>query len=163
MNDPRITHFLGMFAYETWANQAVFESLAGVPPEQTGGPAFTRALQISAHIQLARRVWLARLEGRSELPAEWFPAWKQPELRQANAEMDRAWHAYLLKLTSAELDRDAIYTSSEGIKYASSVQEILAHIFNHSTYHRGQIARLVTEAGGRRATTDLIARTRRVI
>ncbi len=161
MTDHRITHFLGMLGYEAWATGAVIDSLSTVPAEQTAGPAFTRALQIIAHIQIARRVWMARIEGRVDKPADWFPAWKPTELREVSAELDKSWHEYLLRLSPAELDRDVIYASSEGVRYSSRVDEVLTHVFNHSTYHRGQVARLVTEAGGRRATTDYIAHNRR--
>ena len=163
MNDHRIAGSLAMLNYESWATGAVIDSLSTVPAEQTGGPAFTRALQIVAHVQIARRVWLARIEGRVDSPIDWFPAWRPLQLREAAAELDREWHAYLQRLTTAELDRDVIYSSSEGVRYSSRVSDVLTHVFNHSTYHRGQVARLVSEAGGRRATTDYIVHSRRAI
>lgn len=163
MNDQRITTSLALLNFDSWATSAVIDSLSTVPAEQTGGPAFTRALQIIAHTQIARRVWMARLEGRVDTPADWFPAWRPLQLREAAAELDKVWHSYLIRLTPAELDRDVIYTSSEGVKYSSRVFDVLTHVFNHATYHRGQVARLVTEAGGRRATTDYIVHTRRSI
>jgi uncharacterized damage-inducible protein DinB len=36
------------------------------------------------------------------------------------------------------------------------VEDILAQLFGHSSYHRGQIAMLVRAAGGEPAVTDLI-------
>lgn len=162
MTDQRHALFLGMLAYETWASSAVIESLKTVPEDQTAGPAFTRALQVMAHVQIARRVWLGRVAGSpAEMPKDWFPAWKPPQLVESAAQLDTQWHEYLLRLTPAELDREVEYRSSEGVGYISRVQDILTHVFNHSTYHRGQVARLVTQAGGRRAVTDFIARTRR--
>jgi uncharacterized damage-inducible protein DinB len=163
MTDHRVTHAIGMLSYEAWSTSAVIDSLSTVPAEQTGGPAFTRALQIIAHVQIARRVWLARIEGRVDRPIDWFPAWRPLQLREAAAELDKVWNEYLLRLTPAELDRDVIYQSSEGIRYSSRVADVLTHVFNHSTYHRGQVARFVTEAGGRRATTDHIVHTRRAL
>ena len=40
---------------------------------------------------------------------------------------------------------------------------MILHVHNHSTYHRGQLARLVAECGGTPAITDLISLTRRRI
>ncbi|HLO39796.1 MAG TPA: DinB family protein [Phycisphaerales bacterium] len=161
--DHRITHAMGMLGYEAWATSATIDSLSTVPAEQLAGPAFTRAIQIVAHIQIARRVWMARIEGRIDRPADWFPAWRPLQLREAAAELDKVWHDYLVQLTPAELDRHVVYQSFEGVKYSSRVFDILMHVFNHSTYHRGQVARFVTEAGGTRATTDMIAFSRKVI
>lgn len=153
-------HFRTMQKYEAWANKATLDSMESVPAAARGSTQFTRALQVMAHNQLARSVWLARLEGRSEKVADWFPAWAIEQTRARAAELDQAWNALLERTAEADLARRVEYTSSEGLAYRSSVHEILTHVYNHSTYHRGQVARLVTEAGGRRASTDFIAMTR---
>lgn len=158
-----IEHFRMMQAYETWGNAATLDAIDSVPPQSRTGTHFMRAIQVMAHNQVARSVWLARLEGRSEKPSDWFPAWPVGDTRAKAGDLDARWTAYLAKLTDADLDRKIVYSSSEGIGYSSTIAEILAHVYNHSTYHRGQITRLVTEAGGRRATTDLIAMTRKPV
>ena len=48
------------------------------------------------------------------------------------------------------------YTNSSGQNYANTVQEILFHIINHSTYHRGQIMSLLKNNGVEPITTDYI-------
>lgn len=153
-------HFRTMQAYEAWANKATLDSMESVPAASRATTQFTRALQVMAHNQLARSVWLARLEGRSEKVADWFPAWPVEQTRAKAAELDRAWSALLERTAEADLARSISYTSSEGVAYRSTLHDVLTHVFNHSTYHRGQIARLVSEAGGRRASTDFIAMTR---
>ena len=155
-----IDHFKTMLKYETWANQASLASIETVPAPARSGMPFTRALQVMAHNQLARRVWLARLQGRTETVPDWFPSWPLAEIAAAAAELDALWAAYVAGLTEADLERTASYRSSDGVAFSSKVHEVLAHVANHSTYHRGQVARLVSEAGGRRASTDLIAMTR---
>jgi len=160
MNDHRITHAARMLDYEFWATKAAFGSLLTVPVEQAAHPSFIRALRVMAHIQLARRVWLARIEGRADRPDDWFPPWTVEKTQDAAAGIDDPWRRYIHRLTTAELDRSVSYTSSEGVAYASRVEDILTHVFNHSTYHRGQVACLVTESGGTRAGTDYIAYTR---
>jgi len=156
-----IDHFKTMLAYETWANQASLASIESVPPSARSGMLFTRALQVMAHNQLARRVWLARLQGRTETIPDWFPSWTVAEIAAAAAQLDGTWSAYLAGLSETDLTKIASYRSSEGTAYSSTVHEVLAHVANHSTYHRGQVARLVSEAGGRRASTDFIAMTRK--
>lgn len=158
---PLADHFRLMQSYETWANKATLDSMDSTPPASRSGMSFTRALQVMAHNQLARSVWLARVQGRVEKPADWFPAWPLAEIRAKAAALDLAWKGVIDGLTDSDLTRLVSYTSSEGVAYQSSVHEILSHLFNHSTYHRGQVARLVSEAGGRRATTDFIAMNRR--
>ena len=68
-------HFRTLQKYEAWANRATLDSMETVPPAARGGTQFVRAQQVMAHNQLARSVWLARLQGRTEAVADWFPAW----------------------------------------------------------------------------------------
>lgn len=161
MNSPMQAHYLALQSYETWAMKEVMGSLVTVPAENTAGPAFTRALQILGHIQVARRVWLSRLEGRPDRPNDWFPAWKPDQLVQTADQLDRRWHDFIMHAGADDFRKEIEYTSSEGVAYTSRVGDVLTHVYNHSTYHRGQVARLVTEAGGRRATTDYIALVRK--
>jgi uncharacterized damage-inducible protein DinB len=115
-------------------------------------------MQLLPHNQLSRYVWLARLEGRPyECPKDWFPAWSLEQARMAEEEQNREWAEYLEALSDQDLPKPIGYTSSEGVPHVRIVDDILTHVFNHSTYHRGQLARLVTECGGQRARTDFIA------
>ncbi|MEK6701783.1 MAG: DinB family protein [Planctomycetota bacterium] len=156
-----LNHFLGMHKYETWASSLTIDSIDTVPQSARNSPQFLRAIQVMAHIQIARRVWLARLKNEAWRVDDWFPAWPIADSRREALELDNAWSSFLASLSGADLSMACRYTSSEGVRYESSISDIIAHVLNHSTYHRGQIARLVSEAGGRRAGTDLIAMTRR--
>ena len=64
-------------------------------------------------------------------------------------------------MDDAKLAMSVRYHSNEGTPWVSTVEEIVTHVLNHSTYHRGQISMLVQAAGGERATTDFIGITRR--
>src|SRR5882724_9655980 len=153
-----MSRYKRLLAYEQEANRRVFESLESIPESGRQLPAFARAVSLLPHNQLARSIWLARLEGRPyEVPKDWFPAWNLDQARLAEDEQNREWAEYLAHLSEPDLSKPVGYTSSEGKPYVRLVDDILTHVFNHSTYHRGQIARLVTECGGKRAATDYIA------
>lgn len=159
-----IDHFRTLHAYEVWANARALASLETVPGANRGSPAYVRATQLLPHNTLARQVWLWRIQGRAyDNPKDWFPAWSFDDTRARMADVDAQWTAYLGTLTDTELARENHYSSSEGTRYVSTIHEILTHVFNHSTYHRGQIARIVHESGGRRAGTDFIAFSRKQI
>ncbi len=156
-------HFQGLFKYETWASSLTIDSIDTVPQSARVSPQFQRAIQVMAHIQIARSVWLARLKGEAWQVDDWFPAWPVSDSRRTALELDKAWGEFLVARTEADFGNACRYKSSEGVAYESSVADIVSHVLNHSTYHRGQIARLVSEAGGRRAGTDLIAMTRKTV
>ena len=151
-----------LLKFESEANRRTLESLASVPASQREKPQYDRAMQLLPHNLIARRVWLHRVKGETyENPTDWFPRWTLDRQEQEELAVQGLWHPFIHTLAEPDLVRDVHYTSSEGQKFASSLDEILTHVFNHSTYHRGQIARLVSECGGKRATTDFIALTRR--
>ncbi len=166
MTRSLIEHFERMQGWEAQASARSLASLDSVPQDGRTGvhaDAYARGLGVMAHVQVARRVWLERLMGRPGAPGrgtpvpDWFPPWPTERTRREAASLDAEWTAYLARLTDADTQRECEYTSSEGVRFRSVVRDILAHVYNHSTYHRGQVARIVTECGGERAATDLIA------
>jgi uncharacterized damage-inducible protein DinB len=162
MSQSHVERYKKLLAFEQEANRRTLESLASVPTSQRDKPQYDRAMQLLPHMLIARRVWLHRVEGEAyESPADWFPRWTLDRQLEEEGAVHELWRAFIDPLHDDHLTRDVRYTSSEGQAYFSTLDEILTHVFNHSTYHRGQIARLVTECGGRRAVTDFIALTRR--
>lgn len=59
-------------------------------------------------------------------------------------------------LDSKDLTEEISYENSKGEQYRNSVQEILIHIVNHSTYHRGQIAVEFRQKGIEPVVSDYI-------
>jgi len=156
-----LDHFRTMQAYESWAMARVIAALRSVPAPAKDEAALARARGIFAHIQMARRMWLSRL-GAGPKPAwEMFPDWPIDRCEREAGETDRAWEAYLGTLGEASLGERVPYHSLDGTPFTSARGEILSHVYNHSTYHRGQIAMLIKQAGGTPATTDLVAFTRK--
>jgi uncharacterized damage-inducible protein DinB len=153
-----VGRYLRLLAYEAEANRRALDSLETVPEGARKGDAFARAMVVMAHNQLVRFVWLARLEGRPyENPSDWFPIWTIEQTRLAEAEQGREWAEYLGAIAECDLAQTISYTSSEGEARVRVIDDVLTHVFNHGTYHRGQLARLVHECGGKRAVTDFIS------
>lgn len=146
-----------MLEYEVWANERSLASLGTVPPERRASTAFVRATQLLPHCALSRTVWLLRIRGQeAPPPQDWFPSWELEETRRQLRTLDTQWRHYFAGMRYGEPARIVTYTSSEGVRYTSSVEEVCQHVALHSSYHRGQVARLVHECGGQRASTDFI-------
>jgi uncharacterized damage-inducible protein DinB len=157
MSGSLVARYRRWFEYEQDAHQKVIQSLESVPAERRDSPEFRKAVDLLAHISGARRMWLTRLGVAPPISANLFPT---------NANLDdiadqlrttqELWHAYLAKLTDADLERDFDYQSLDAGRFRNRVEDILAQLYGHSWYHRGQIAMLVKRAGGVPAITDLI-------
>lgn len=155
-----VGYFKQMLAYETDATAKAAASIDSIPTDRHGDAAVAKARGILAHLQSARHVWLARLGFIAPRAWEMFPDWTTAQTLADAARLDADWARYLATLQDADLDRRIEYRTLDGTPVSSTVGEILTHVFNHSTYHRGQVAMLVSQCGGQRPVTDFIAFSR---
>ena len=137
-----------LFAYDAWANAEALRSVA-----EAGSPA--GALRLIAHVAAAERLWRDRIAGLVPTVAVW-PAWTADECAAALREMAADWARYLGGLDARESARAVAYTNSKGEPWTTSVDDILAHVVLHSSYHRGQIAHVLRAGGAEPAYTDYV-------
>jgi uncharacterized damage-inducible protein DinB len=157
MANSLIDRFRHWFDYERDAHAKVLASLESVPEDRRTDSEFRRALAIFAHVIVARRAWLGRLGATAPFVGQMFPA--DVDLNQLKddwREAERLWTDAYASLDDAALARVVEYQSFDGNRFRNTVEEILAQLFGHSWYHRGQIAMLVRASGGQPAATDLI-------
>lgn len=143
------------FAYDRWANRRVIESLSGLEGAD-------EAVALLAHIIGAQEVWLARVTGIGVEEAEPRPALMLEACSARLDDLHTGWMNLLAESAQERIDRVVAYKNLSGQPWETTVQDILVHVNNHGTYHRGQIARIVKAAGGRPAVTDFIAYVRDV-
>ena len=152
-----IDRFRRWFEYEKDAHAKVFSSFETVPPEGRTTPEFRRAVNIMAHVVAARRNWLSRLGVVETAAGPLFPDDQDvASLSTQWREVQALWSQYLAGLDDTALARECEYQSLDAGRFRNRVEDTLAQLFGHSSYHRGQIAMLVRAAGGTPAITDLI-------
>jgi uncharacterized damage-inducible protein DinB len=137
-----------LLEHDAWANAAALASLRV-------GPSPDQARAWMAHIVGAEHLWLARLHQR---PPE-LAVWPELDLDACATQLtERAgeWMAYLASLDEEGLADGVAYRNSKGEFWTSTVGDILTHVVLHASYHRGQIAAAVRQAGGEPAYTDFI-------
>jgi uncharacterized damage-inducible protein DinB len=148
------------FAYEKDAHEKTLSSLDTVPEERRRHPSYRRAVGLVGHLVAARELWLHRFGVRPTGPtssAELFPeTFTLDELSSRLRVMHQEWGDYLAALDEAELARVFEYRSLEGERYRNLVEDLLTQLFGHSWYHRGQVAALVRDLGGKPAVTDYV-------
>ncbi|HYK90215.1 MAG TPA: DinB family protein [Acidobacteriota bacterium] len=150
-----------LFAFNSWATNRIFEALEKVAEQD-----YKRDLKAShgslhgtmTHLVAAERIWLSRLVGKPEtslvteqdLPSlgALKTAWEDIASRTAR---------FVGKLDEQKLQTAFEYTTTSGKKFANTHQQILQHLVNHSSYHRGQIAAMMRQVGAEPVSTDLIA------
>src|SRR4051812_1773309 len=134
--------------YLRWANGRMLESMKSAPQLEE------RAWEIAAHVVEAEALWLQRLEGRASSAISWPTGVNREELAGGVKRNAAAYGEYLARL--GEADPSITYTNSKGETFTNSARDMLAQVFSHGCYHRGQIAMLIKRGGGTPVLTDYI-------
>lgn len=165
-----VEYFQGLMRYEAQCTPMVLDALtrARQRVDEAGlaslAAPLERAVAIFCHVQAARELWLGRVSELCGFPEGGvFPVWDLTLAGVKARAMDELWLVFAGRQTQATLASAVRYTSTEGQGYESTLAEIMAHVVNHSSYHRGQIATLVAHTGTSPAVTDMIAMTRRAL
>lgn len=159
--DPFLEHFRRFGRYNRWANAALLDAAAALTAADWHADrgAFFRSLHGTLnHILVADRIWLGRIAGESgpqpALNAILAP--DLPALRAAREAEDARLLALLDGLEAEGLHRIVEYRTGAGIAHAQPLHQILAHLFNHQTHHRGQASAILTSLGRPAPEIDLI-------
>ena len=132
-----------------WADARTHASIAAMPESAARG----RAVSIFAHIVAIEHAWLARFEQRTAEHAQW-PEWSLEAASALATSSAAGLHSIATAAGSEGLNDPITYRTRTGAEGQNALWEILMHIVQHGTYHRGQIALLVREGGGVPASTD---------
>jgi len=143
-----------LMRYTAWANTRLFDTLAGLPGDTAALPGMVKTLN---HAYVVDLIWKAHLEGRPhgfrERNTEAQPAFQV--LREAQNNSDRWYTAYADTLSEAAHNEVISFVFVDGGAGALSRGQMLMHITNHKTYHRGYVAQMLYAIGHRPPVMDL--------
>lgn len=146
--------------YARWADERMFDALAALP----GGEAtkkretlFGNMVHTMNHSYVIDRIWQAHLEGRphgyTARNTKDHPALET--LRAAQLELDAWYIAYADTLTPEKAAEKVRFPFIDGGEGEMARGDMLLHIVNHKTYHRGFVADMFYQVPARPPVTDL--------
>ena len=146
--------------YNAWANRLIFESVAALPAGEALKPRttlFKNMVHTLNHNYVIDLIWQAHLEGREHGFSARNTAAPPPldELWKAQQEVDRWYIDWSERQSVASLAKDIGFALIGGNRGSMSRGEILLHVVNHTTYHRGFVADLFYQVPAQPPTTDL--------
>ena len=155
-------HFMMFAAYNSWANQRIYEATAGLTKAEfardTG--AFFKSMRGTLnHLLVADRIWLKRFTGEGDAPAalDTILYIDFTKLRVARVAEDRRLIGWIDSLgEKAFAGRFTYMTVTDMRTVSQRLAPALAHLFNHQTHHRGQAHTLLTVLGKEAPSLDLI-------
>jgi uncharacterized damage-inducible protein DinB len=96
----------------------------------------------------AESIWWQRmkLQERFNLPMETFKGSIQ-ELSNELLQQNRQWQQWVSTATDPMLDHVFQYFSQKKESFKQPIFQMLLHVFNHGTYHRGQLVNMLRQLG----------------
>jgi uncharacterized damage-inducible protein DinB len=110
-----------------------------------------------AHLYASEKNWLARMQEGTASIQHRTTEDNQLEILLPNwTEVQESWKAWASQLPSAAPDQVMEYFDLKGRKWAQPLWQILLHVVNHSTHHRGQISGFLRALGKTPPPLDFI-------
>lgn len=148
--------------YHYWARDRMLDAAELLTQEQLTcnlGNSFGSVRDTIAHMYAAEWAWYSRWQGESPagpLPLDRFA--DLPAIRRAWAEQEARVRGFVEALGEGGLSRVFEYRLLSGQPGASAFWQMLQHVVNHATYHRGQVTTMLRQLGAAPPkSTDLIA------
>jgi len=150
-----------LYDYNAWANRRVLDACGALTDEQFTrdlGSSFRSVRDTLAHIMGAEWIWLERWwHGNSPtaLPKpDQFP--NLASLRQRWAHVESDLSNFIASLLQEQLTGPRSYRTTKGEEQSQPLWQMLQHLANHGSYHRGQITTMLRQLGAKPISTDMI-------
>ena len=135
--------FRQLAEYNAWANARLYDAALALPEAlyraDTG--VFFRSLHGTLnHLLLTDRLWLTRLTRVGEQPKRLDDILYEDRIELARARLaeDARLVAVVSGYDDVMLSRPHAYQTTSGMPQEQLLSDILLHLFNHQTHHRGQ-------------------------
>jgi uncharacterized damage-inducible protein DinB len=146
--------------YNAWSNRLMYDAVAALPPGEAvkeRKSLFKNMVHTLNHNYVIDAIWQAHLEGRPHGYAARNTVDYPPlaELQEKQHAIDQWYIDWADALSDAALDEKVQFTLIGGTAGAMTRFEILQHVVNHTSYHRGFVCDMFFEVPARPPTMDL--------
>ena len=149
-------------AYNLWANNRIIEVINNLTDEQVDREivsSFSSIKNTLLHLWDVENIWWQRMK-LAEVQV-WQSDNFEGSLLELNTNIQaqsKQWKEWIDLATEAALEHEFIYRNSKKDQFKQPVYEMLMHLFNHQTYHRGQLITLLRQVDEKNIpNTDLIS------
>jgi uncharacterized damage-inducible protein DinB len=151
---------LGHIGYSGWATGQILNACSPLDSDQLDldcGASHTSILRTLRHIHDGERVWLRRLE---EVDNDRLPPGPAPErsfeyLVESWPVLREGYRHWLEAASDLDLTEEILTILPDGAEFRVPRLQIILHVINHTSYHRGQIVTMLRALGVQPPNTDL--------
>ncbi len=146
--------------YSAWASRRVLGAAAELSPDELNrdfGTADHSVLGTLVHVLGADRVWLARME---RLPNPVYSTEEDYNLSAPQTgwpAIHEQWRRWAATMTDETVRQELAYQDMKGRPWKQPIWQLVLHVVNHATHHRGQVSGFLRSMGRTPPPLDLIA------
>ena len=146
-------HYFALMAkYNAWANARLYAAARNLSDEsyrKNVGVFFGSLHGTLNHLLVTDRIWMRRFTGEGDHPAQLNAIMFDDlaSLEVARKAEDSRIIRHVDNLSDEEISGDFNYTTTKGVPQRHPLKNLLAHLFNHQTHHRGQAHAILTVLG----------------
>ena len=149
-----------LYEYNRWANARILAAVEKLNAEQLSRDLHSSHHSVRetlVHLLSAEWIWLMRWLGTSPnkmLDPQEFTT--LAALRARWGEVEREQAEFLSRLTDESLRQEIRYVNTRGESYTYLLWQMMQHVANHSTFHRGQVVAMLRQLGAVPTETDFL-------
>lgn|SRR5215203_953009 len=138
-------------AYNIWANHKLLEIILALPEEKQRQevPSSFRSLYTTVfHMWDAESIWWQRmkLHERITRPSDNLNS-SMKDVSSGLLQQNQQWQEWVDTTTEPMLDHVFQYYSQKKESFKQPTFQMMLHVFNHGTYHRGQLVNMLRQLG----------------
>jgi uncharacterized damage-inducible protein DinB len=145
--------------YSAWATQRLLDVAATLPPEKLTRDFLTAdrcVLDTLVHIYAGDRMWLSLWQGK---PRGTFVDPEDRDLTVLQNEwpaLQKRWTLRMRDCRDADVAEPISFADMRGTPFTKPVWQIVLHVVNHGTHHRGQVSGFLRAMGHTPPPLDLM-------
>lgn len=138
-------------AYNVWAHQKIMETVLSLPEEKQLAEipsSFTSIQKTILHMWDAESIWWQRmkLHERFVRPSDNFKGTTRDVVNGLMSQ-SKLWEGWADNVSEAMLEHVFEFRNQKKEQIKMPTWQMLTHVFNHGTYHRGQLVNMLRQVG----------------
>lgn len=153
-------------SYHIWANGLLMEALKKLPEnlqQKEIASSFNSLLKTVIHMWNAESIWWQRMKLQERIvEAKDIFKGNMGDAIDGLLQQNKQWNDWIANAQEHHLDHVFQYQNLKGEQFKQPLFQMLLHLFNHGTYHRGQIVTMLRQLGIEKISqTDFIVWSRK--
>lgn len=138
-------------AFNTWASQQLLNVILSLPEEQQKQElpsSFNSLYRTVLHMWDAESSWWQRLKLHERIlrPSENFSG-SMKDASNGLLSQSKQWEEWVSSASDLAIDHVFQYETFDKAQFKQPTWQMLLHVFNHGTYHRGQLVNMLHQLG----------------